>query len=279
MDGIPLYAGEQKDHVWKAKMKKTTAFEARYSRSVRGVFARQQRETLERFDKVAGKSAKAVLKFAASDINSVLFDIKTENKVASEATIPVLRDVVEEIGQDTLNELGLDKKNFDTTTETMKAFFKRDALKSIDGMNKTTKNKLRKKMSQGVANGDGIPEISRAIRSVFEEASTSRAERIARTEVLTATNKAALEAYKQSDGLVIAKEWYTAMDEKVCPWCGRMENGGNGVTIALDANFFERGESFTGNDGSPLNLDFRSISAPPLHPNCRCTLIPVVRKR
>ena len=49
-----------------------------------------------------------------------------------------------------------------------------------------------------------------------------RAVMIARTEALRATNFGALEAYLQSD-VVVAKEWLTQRDGRVCPFCQSMD--------------------------------------------------------
>lgn len=53
------------------------------------------------------------------------------------------------------------------------------------------------------------------------------------------------------------KMWVTAQDELVCPHCS-----------PLDGETAEFGKSFESSD--------RGILSPPLHPNCRCLLIPVV---
>lgn len=84
--------------------------------------------------------------------------------------------------------------------------------------------------------------------------SKRRAMVIARTETNRASNEGALAGYKAS-GLVTAKEWLTAEDDLVSPEC--QENGAAGP-IGLDANF---------PSGDPC---------PPVHPNCRCTITPIV---
>ena len=50
----------------------------------------------------------------------------------------------------------------------------------------------------------------------------------------------------------------------------------NGKVLGLDDNFFKRGDSYQGAQGGVIDLDYENVGAPPLHPNCRCTLTPIV---
>lgn len=85
--------------------------------------------------------------------------------------------------------------------------------------------------------------------------SENRAGMIARTETSFAANEGAMESYRAS-GVVEGKIWLTAddelVDEEICA-----ANGGQGE-IGLDDDF-ESGDH-----------------APPAHPNCRCSIAPVV---
>lgn len=94
-----------------------------------------------------------------------------------------------------------------------------------------------------------------------------RGEKIARTEIASAYNQGALEAVKQAKAAnqlagVIAKRWWTAIDERVCPWCSDLHN----TVIGLESNY-----TITPIAGRKT-LDFHG-SAPPSHPSCRCTII------
>jgi SPP1 gp7 family putative phage head morphogenesis protein len=81
-----------------------------------------------------------------------------------------------------------------------------------------------------------------------------RAEMIGRTEVISANNQGALAAYRDS-GVAMGKSWLTAQDDLVSEECEGNEADG---VIGLD-------EDFSSGD-----------AAPPLHPNCRCVLLPEV---
>lgn len=78
----------------------------------------------------------------------------------------------------------------------------------------------------------------------------SRADMIARTETARADVQGSLAGYRRS-GVVEARQWAVAQDE-VCDDCVELD----GKTAAIDADFPE--------------------GDPPLHPNCRCAILPVV---
>ena len=44
----------------------------------------------------------------------------------------------------------------------------------------------------------------------------------------------------------------------------------------MSESFLSVGDSVTAADGSRYVIDFENVSGPPLHPNCRCTLIPIL---
>lgn len=100
---------------------------------------------------------------------------------------------------------------------------------------------------QGLSN-DAIAEML-AESHAFSDA---RAEMIARTETAFADIEGNLQAYEAS-GQVAQKEWLTAAD--CCDECHKL----NGVVVAL-------GDAFPNGGGI----------GPPLHPNCRCDVLPVL---
>jgi len=45
----------------------------------------------------------------------------------------------------------------------------------------------------------------------------------------------------------------------------------------LDQNYLNKYDELLGLEGGVLKIDYASLSAPPLHPNCRCVIVPVVK--
>lgn len=85
-----------------------------------------------------------------------------------------------------------------------------------------------------------------------------RAQVVARTEILGAANDGRLAQWRslQARGLLpdaMEREWVTTPDDRLCPECEGMD----GARAAID-------EPFSTPDGD--------LDAPPLHPNCRCTV-------
>lgn len=115
----------------------------------------------------------------------------------------------------------------------------------------TDKDRLGKVLAEGVDNGDSNDVISRSIKDTFGDIKKYQSEKVARTETIRASNMAAEDAFKQS-GVVEAKEWLTAGDDLVDDECE-----------AFDSDVVELGADFGEGD-------------PPLHPNCRCVIIPVL---
>lgn len=257
---------ETKEAIGKNFVDKSEGFEKVFIAKVRSIFNRQKEETLARLE----NATKAL---SRSEINKVLFNLREEDRIASNILVPILLEFMEENGEDALEQLGLKDQVFSTTTATVIQFRNNEVFKGIKSMNRTTKNELRKILSAGIAEGVSTPVLARQIETMFGDANRVRALRIARTEVIKAGNRGALEAYRQSN-VVIGKEWFTALDERVCEWCGPL----HGKIKALNTNFFHQGESYLGKDGGTLNLDYADIGEPPLHPSCRCTLIPITGK-
>ena len=106
---------------------------------------------------------------------------------------------------------------------------------------------LKEVLIEDLEAGKSIPQIRRDIQLKAAEMSTYEAERIARTEVLRASNEGRLRAY-HSEG-VERVEYIAADDERTCEICAPLD-----------------GKEYPMTDAKGLL---------PQHPNCRCTYIPI----
>lgn len=268
---ISRMTSEQRDAHWKALVAKAERHEEKYHSIISQELRRQERTVLAHLD----AAEKAVQKISPSDIDKILFDVNTETKITADLVLPFVSELMLGLGDDVLTSLGLKEQVFDITTESMKEFMRGRAVKGIKSMTKGTRAELRSVLTEAVREQLSIPETARKIKGVFDLADTTRAKRLARTEVLKASNRATLEAYKQSN-VVVGKQWLTAMDERECEWCMRFDpQGGRPVVVSLESDFVDKGTDFTGSNGGTLHVDFDAIDTPPLHPNCRCTIVPV----
>lgn len=125
-------------------------------------------------------------------------------------------------------------------------------------IDETTRDYLRGAVADAIEGGWSNDRLAGEIADSYAF-SEDRAMTIARTETQMAANAGALAGYKAS-GAVAMKQWVTAQDDLVEEECLANEaagDAGDGV-LPLDAVY-------------PSGDD-----APPAHPNCRCTLVPVV---
>lgn len=137
-------------------------------------------------------------------------------------------------------------------------------LETVPGITKTVQDRAVKLIDQWIKGGEPLDALVQKLNPVF---GPDRARRIAVTEVTRTYAAGNLAAWK-STGLVTAKVWQTAVDERVCPICGPL----HGQVVEIEANFSLA--------DAALPPGFRPeemiYMMPPAHPNCRCWLKPVV---
>ena len=171
-----------------------------------------------------------------------------------EATLdfePILMQVATQAGIEALKLV--DSEQVYTPFEIQKTVRKR-VEKFAESMVKTDKDKLIDIITEGVQGGSSIPEISGKIRDTFADYSKTQADRIVRTEVSSAASTAQIDAWGQS-GVVVGKEWIVS---DPCPECEPYD----GKIVGLEKGFYGESEFADGD--------------PPLHPNCKCDIIPVL---
>jgi SPP1 gp7 family putative phage head morphogenesis protein len=109
-----------------------------------------------------------------------------------------------------------------------------------------------------IDSGLSLAKVDQAVGRYVTKQIRTRADTIARTEIMAALNTGAQEAAEQAqrDGLLgknPKKEWLTAGDERTCPLCAPMD----GAQAPLKGTF-----------STPAG----TVDGPPLHPRCRCTI-------
>lgn len=125
----------------------------------------------------------------------------------------------------------------------------------VTGISDTTRDGLRTLIENGAGEGLSADELADQIESSFVF-SSARAEMIARTELADAHINGNMQGWRDS-GQVEEKEWATGAG--CCDDCDELD----GVVVGID-------DAFATSDGD--------IDAPPLHPNCRCDVLPILSK-
>lgn len=167
---------------------------------------------------------------------------------------PLLENLGVIAGQDALKFVGVNDPYL--ISPDLKSLISNNVDKFTKSMLDTDRQHISNIISNGIDQGQSVVDIRNALSGDdLLSFSKMQSTRITRTEVLRASNQSALDAWEQS-GVVEGKQWVTAGATDDCAaYEGQIEN--------LSNNFYDDASEFLDGD-------------PPLHPNCRCTLVPIV---
>lgn len=231
-------------------------YEAKFAKEIKDHDRKQKQEVLDRV-KTHVKDLTQAQILNVNDAAAIIIDFAT----------PLMAHLVKDEGTRALLQLNL-ADSF-TMTSRIQKIIDTSVSRMARNYTATTLAKLQTQINAGIAAGEGIDLISNRISSVYDQTEEYRADRVARTEVYSAANDANREAYIQSD-VVKTIEWHTAEDEKTCPFCNPLD----GKIVDVKENFFDKHETVEGDDGSDYSLNYEKVMNPPLHPNCRCFILP-----
>jgi HK97 family phage portal protein len=243
-------------------MRNQARYERQYKKTLKPVFNEQRKEALTNLE------AHASSLIAKGD--QKLFDDAKYDALMVEKLTPVLTDLAQTQGALALVFAGDDENEFHLTSKILQKITV-GTRKMASKYNDDTMTKLNVTLSEGIQAGEGLGELKKRVSDVYDDVTGYRAERIARTETLKASNGATVDAYRQT-GFVTQKQWYVNPD--ACVQCEYFD----GKTVPLDDSFLGLGESYTveeDGDSTTFTNDYDTVEEPPLHPNCRCTIIPV----
>ena len=267
---------EKRTESGNAKVKEYTLKAVKYERMImrasRNMFNKQKQDVKDWLQDNASNLNKAFVK--RKDWASDMVDWEEYTNEFTAELEKIFAIIIDEIGTEAFNALV--EGEFNPYTQTIQNFIKTNSLQVAKEINTETEKQIRATLAQGMRENETIQELTARIMHVFGTASTYRAFMIARTESAMAENYSDVVAWEQT-GVVESKQWFTAEDEHVCGLC----HGMDGVTITLKQACFDKGDvmMFEDKNGKPheMMLDFRTIGEPPLHPNCRCVLLPILK--
>jgi len=193
-----------------------------------------------------------------------LFDIKNASEDMKDALLPVILDLMEAQGEDVSNFISGELL---TISPEIRTKVEHDILQISGVFNTDTIKALEKTLQEGQAQGESLVKLKKRVEEVYSDAKGYRAERIARTESLRASNSTAEIVYQQSGYNKV--EWFT--NPGACEFCQTF----SGKTKNIGSNFMNNGDTLTGADGGMMKITYDDIGTPPLHPNCTCSLVPV----
>jgi hypothetical protein len=134
----------------------------------------------------------------------------------------------------------------------------------VQDVDEVTKAKLRAIITNAVNQGKSIAETVRLIQSDFNVMAQYRAERIARTEIIGASNRGAMEA-ANATGLTLKKIWISTRDDRTRDSHRVMD----GVETDMDGSF-----NVPSDEGGWVQMESPGdLDAPASEViNCRCTV-------
>lgn len=264
--------GLRKSALWRSYERWTRRYRNAVERKVRSFFLQQQKEAIASIE--AGKSIfRGVYISPKLKAPEQWLDWGKWQLIFEEYGQLFLPEVIGDKGQLEMEKL-LIGVGFDIENPRVSAFIANRKFRFAFDSNRKTREDLREAFQESILAGEGVPEMTKRVNAVFGFAKKHRAERIARSEIIRASNFGAEQAYLQS-GVVAEKEWITSRDERLCPYCEPM----SGKRVAVGMIYFQRGDVLHNPDPesiATLKLDYEDIFHPPLHPQCRCTLSPVL---
>jgi hypothetical protein len=148
---------------------------------------------------------------------------------------------------------------FSPFEESIQAWVATFAGERIVGITSTTQVMIQKLLQRAIDEGMGVAKAQALIRSEFTTMSRLRAERIARTEIVSASNLGSIEAAR-STGLTLQKSWLSTRDARTREAHASVD----GQVAELEGYFIVGGEelAYPGDiNGSADNVI-----------NCRCTV-------
>lgn len=233
-------------------------------------FKRAVLQFLEQLQEKVLANLRAV-KSAKQDVGDI-FDDEEQQSKAVDMLAPIILAVVAAAGG---NAAQLVKRGMAYVPSSDIVQLISDQVSKFAGeMLATDKAKLTAIITSGFEEGFSIPKVSDDIKYFFQDqVFAHQPELVARTELLRASQYGALDAWRQS-GVVAAEQW--AVDGDPCEACAEMD----GEVIGLEDNWDSLVGAISGSDSASnlasSVLDYGTVDGPPLHPNCECTLIPIM---
>ncbi|TCW35306.1 HK97 family phage portal protein [Laceyella sacchari] len=190
-----------------------------------------------------------------------------------------VRDVVEDFisiaaeqsSQEAAAYLGI---SLDQLNPEVLSFLDRYIPKFAQSMVETSITELTSLVAKAQEEGWAITKLRDEIRAKFNQYSEAKAEMIARSEIIRSSNAGAKATYKWADIRQI--QWVDTDDKRTCPFCKALD----GKIIGIEENFLDLDQEFeaTDNDGKQVRMkaSYEPVGHPPLHPSCRCTIVPVI---
>lgn len=228
-----------------------------YAKEIKSLLEKQEKIVLDRLEAYVGKN-----------IEEITPDENEEAAAWILALAPFLIRAIEKAGPLGLQLMGVDDQIEFLITQGARESVYSSGTRLLRSFNQETTDKIQKQLIAGINNGESLKELQARVESVYKEAKGYRAKRIANTESHRATNYGIRESYRQAG--VKKMEWRA--NPGACEFCQAMD----GTVVSIGASFLSQGQTIEGTDGGSYVADYDDVALADLHPNCTCTIVPVV---
>ncbi len=168
------------------------------------------------------------------------------------------------------NEVGVSGA-FDVTNPRVAEFAATYAQQFASEAAAASLRRARTVIARGLEQGQSAQQIADQI-SVDYAFSPERATVVARTETARAFVEGERLGWEES-GVVRGKQWQLAAG--ACPFCEQTALKGTAKVFGLNEPFWKNGDTISAGGGT-YSVRYGDVQGAPLHPNCRCDIIPVL---
>ena len=241
--------------IWNKSDTHVQALETVWERAFNSLFEKQEAATIKRLE---GKRGRQALNQRQVD-PSAIFDYEFWHDETAVRAKDLYTEVFALSGGEVAGAFGV---AFDLKAPYVKDFIRARSNKLAGQVTDTTYDRIQKTLIAGVDKGESIDDLAARVREAFSS-STTRSEMIARTEVISSYNGAAVTTAAQlPEDVAAGQEWISTRDERTRE--AHSDPEVDGQVVALGDLFEVDGEelAYPGDpNGSPENVI-----------NCRCTV-------
>jgi len=242
---------EAKERWAKALDMVATAWESIFGKVASALFRKEKDELL----KILRKEGKASTKAAPFDTflqAGALYLLASKDGWIEEFG-PLFAGLMKAQADNILGAYGI---SFDIDRPEVQDFLKNYTMEFAKGIEQVSEEKLRELIMKAQEEGWSVPNTRNAIMEMWDGFDKNRAQMIARTETIRSSNAGSEEAWRQAG--IQKKQWYATLDGRQCPDCVELMEYTKINPITVGGNF----------SSGDMSLPY-----PPLHPNCRCTIL------
>ncbi len=211
---------------WLVFVKRTEKTEEAFKPKLRTAFTKQEKSVQAKLRRtpvpvlskavkvfVVGKAGSDEAEAASEAYVDAIYTASAWQTAFEAVVLPFVTLAYKEAGQAAFVEIGLEA-SFNVTNPRARKFLQDRTFENVKGILDVNREKIRKALVKGLDAGESIPDISKRIASVFDINRGSRTDKIARTEIVGASNNGTHQGYVDSE-IVITEIWIDSRDSRV----------------------------------------------------------------